>query len=227
MSQLFDIQAILITVMDYPMSYVECIGTLFGLLTVYWAARANIWTWPAGIVNEIFFFAIFFQVQLYANMLLQVIFFITTLYGWYIWKTARNSKNGPLCVTFLTIRKTLIIAALIALCSAFFGYLVAHLHVLLPHAFPQEAAHPYADATVMSISIAATILLARKKVQSWLLWIINNIICIALYLMQGIYFIAIEYIIFLLIASFGLYQWQKLAKQANAHPATYTPHLHT
>lgn len=214
MDYLFSINTIMLTVMGYPLSYAEFIGTLFGLLSVFWASRTNILTWPAGIANEIFFFAVFFQVQLYANMLLQAIFFVATLYGWYSWKTLNNAPHKKQHITSLSHRQLAIIILLIVGTSILLGMFMSQLHTLLPNLFPDPAAAPYTDATIMMISIAATLLLARKKLQSWLLWIINNIICIILYFTQGIYFIAIEYIIFLFIASYGLYQWKNIAKAA-------------
>ena len=60
-----EIENIAFKILDYPVSYVELIGTLFGLASVYFASRANILTWGTGIVNEIFLFILFFQVQLY------------------------------------------------------------------------------------------------------------------------------------------------------------------
>lgn len=212
MNFLFDINAVMLTVLNYPLSYAEFLGTLFGLLTVILAARANIWTWPTGIINELFFFIIFFQIQLYANMLLQVIFFITTLYGWYNWSKFSTSKSN-LQITSLPFSYMAYIIIFILITSVILAIFIGQLHNLLPSYFTKPAAYPYADAIIMMISIMATLLLAQKKLQSWLLWIINDIICIALYFTQGIYFIAIEYIIFLMIACCGLYHWHKITKQ--------------
>ena len=82
----FDINNIAFEITGYQVSYLEMIGTSFGLLSVYFASRANILTWTTGIINELFLFILFFQVQLYADMFLQVYFFVVTLYGWYNWK---------------------------------------------------------------------------------------------------------------------------------------------
>jgi len=70
----FDINNIAFTVLNYPISYVELIGTLFGFISVYLAAKANILTWSTGIINELFLFIMFFQIQLYADMFLQIYF---------------------------------------------------------------------------------------------------------------------------------------------------------
>src|ERR1700744_5826799 len=81
----FDISDTAFSIINYPISYVELIGTIFGLISVYFASKANILTWSTGIINEIFLFILFFQVYLYADMFLQVYFFIVTIYGWYNW----------------------------------------------------------------------------------------------------------------------------------------------
>ena len=75
---LFDINNIAYEIIGYQISYVELIGTLFGLISVYLATKTNILTWATGIINELFLFILFFQVQLYADMFLQVFFFVVT-----------------------------------------------------------------------------------------------------------------------------------------------------
>ena len=90
---LFDINNIANEIIVYQISYVELIGTLFGLISVYLATKTNILTWATGIINELFLFILFFQVQLYADMFLQVFFFVVTLYGWYNWKEIPK-ENG-------------------------------------------------------------------------------------------------------------------------------------
>src|SRR4051794_32655767 len=91
--QFFQIENIAFHVMGYPLSYIELIGTLFGLISVYYASKADILTWPTGIINEVFLFVLFYQVQLYADMFLQIYFLIVTVFGWYKWKS--NTANVP------------------------------------------------------------------------------------------------------------------------------------
>jgi nicotinamide mononucleotide transporter len=206
---MFDIQNIFIEILGYPLSYAELIGTVFGLLCVYWASRENILTWPSGIVNELFLFVIFFQVQLYANMFLQVIFFFSSIYGWYRWKYGEEESK----VTRMRPKGLLFTVLIIIAGTVLTGYLIGNIHIALPEYFKEASAFPYTDSFVMVISIVATILLAKKKFENWALWVINNVVCIVLYYLQGIYFIALEYLVLLFIASYGLYNWYK--KQAN------------
>lgn len=205
----FDINNIAFSVLGYSVSYVELIGTLFGLISVYYASRANILTWPTGIVNEFFLFLLFFQVQLYADMFLQVYFFIVTVYGWYNWKTNTIEKK----ITALTSRSRLLIAALVIAGTIVFGYLFRNIHILLPAYFATPASYPFADSLIMVLSIIATILLAKKKIENWVLWITADVICVALYFKKQINFLALEYLVFLGLASYGLYHWNQQLKK--------------
>jgi len=75
------IENICCTLLGYSLSYVELVGTVTGLVSVWLAARANILTWPVGIINVLAFFILFYQVRLYSDMALQVYFLATTIYG--------------------------------------------------------------------------------------------------------------------------------------------------
>jgi nicotinamide mononucleotide transporter len=208
MMHLFDIKSIAFSVLNYPVSYVELIGTLFGLISVYYASRANILTWPTGIINELFLFILFFQVQLYADMFLQVYFFIVTIYGWYNWRMNKVEKK----VSFTSFLGRMMLIAAMIMGTIAFGYLFRNIHTLLPAYFATAASYPFADSFIMVSSILATILLARKKIENWVLWIIGDVVCVVLYFKKQVYFLSLEYLVFLGLASYGLYHWNQKLK---------------
>ena len=201
----FDINNIAFEVPGYPISYVELIGALFGLISVYFASRANILTWATGIVNELFLFILFFQVQLYADMFLQVYFFGITLYGWYNWKYKPEHKS----ITSTTLNSKILILACILIGTALSGFLFSNIHLYLPDYFKTEASFPYVDSFIMILSIIATVLLAQKKIETWYLWILVDLVSMVLFYKKGIAFLALEYFIFLGLASYGLFNWKK------------------
>lgn len=203
--QFFNIECTFIELWGYPVSYVEFIGTLFGLVSVYFASRANILTWPFGIINEIFLFILFFQVQLYADMFLQVYFFVVTLYGWYNWKSRSNSAQ----ISEMKLKYRLIIFAFTVIATIISGYLFSNIHLYLPVYFKIAASYPLADSFIMASSIVATVLLARKKIETWILWIAVDITAVIIYYQKEIYFLALEYFVFLGMACYGLYNWNK------------------
>lgn len=204
----FDINNIAFELIGYPISFVELIGTLFGLISVYLASRANILTWATGIINEVFLFILFFQVQLYADMLLQVYFFVVTLFGWYNWKH-KPKQNSIYTIDFkvkVWILVTIIIGTIVA------GFFFANIHLYLPQYFKTEASFPFADSFVMILSIIATVLLAQKKIETWYLWIVVDVVCVFLFFKKGIVFLGIEYLVFLGLATYGLLNWKKEMK---------------
>lgn len=199
------IDCIALTILGSPISYLEVIATLFGLLSVFYAARGNILTWPTGIVNECGFFLLFYQVHLYADMFLQVVFFIVTLYGWHQWKLEKTEK----CLNSLELKIFASLALITVMTSFVLGQIIIQLHNFQPSLFSTPAEHPFFDSYVAAASICAIILLARRTIESWIFWIAVDIICIGLFVSQEIYLVAVEYFIFLMMAIFGLYSWRK------------------
>jgi len=205
-----DIHHIAFTIMGYSLSYIELLATLSGLISVYYASRGNVLTWPTGIINEIALAILFYQVQLYADMFLQVYFFIVTIFGWYHWKS--NTADVP--ITRLSAKgvQRYIISLIIG--TVILGTVIKQLHVWLPVYFTVPAAYPYADSFVTVASILATMLLAKKQLENWVFWIVVDVISVILYLVKGINFLSLEYVLFLGLASWGLWQWRKKVRYA-------------
>lgn len=201
----FEIKNIAFQIWNYPISYVEFIGTLFGLVSVYFASRANILTWGTGIINEVFLFILFFHVQLYADMFLQVYFFLVTIYGWFNW----NSKTRDNKISELNSVKRIFLAIFILFGTSVSSMFFTNIHLYLPTYFKIQAAYPFTDSFIMISSMVATILLAKKKIENWYLWIVIDLVCIVLYFKKGIYVLSFEYLLFLALALNGLYHWKK------------------
>lgn len=207
LNQIFSLDWVAFNVLDYPLSYIELIGTITGLISVLLAAKPHVLTWPIGLLNVVAFFAIFFQIALYSDMLLQVYFFIVSIYGWVNWKSRNEQESFS---EVLTNKQRTIYAGINLVGIVILGVLMTKIHTLLPNLFSQEASFPFMDAFTTVLSITATILLAKRKLESWVLWIIIDVVCIGMYFKKGIPFIAIEYTLFLIIATFGFFKWKKL-----------------
>lgn len=202
---LFDIKHIAFSVLGYELSYVELIGTVFGLVSVWLAAKSHILTWPTGIVNEAAFFLLFYQVQLYSDMYLQVYFFGVTLYGWHYWK----KEDGKSQIRKLSVRWRQILLVVLLILTGLSGWYISRIHLYFPELFTQPAAYPYWDAFTTVSSIIATILLSRKIIETWVLWIAVDVVSVILYFLKGIHFVAIEYVVFLVICITGFVNWSK------------------
>lgn len=203
----------MLTVFDYPISYIEFTGTCFGLLSVWLATKANIHTWTIGILNVIAFSIFYYQIQLYSDMFLQVFFLATSLLGIWQWLKKKPLKNDKK-ITYLKLKSQILIASSAILFTFVLGYLMARIHLYFPDYFQQAASFPYPDALTTVLSIFATFLMAYKRVECWVLWIIVDVICIILYYQKGVIFISLEYVVFLVMASIGLFQWLKSIQYA-------------
>ena len=217
LTALFSINTVIYTILDYPLTLVELFGTVFGLWSVILAARASIWNYPIGIINIIFFFATFYQVQLYADMTLQVYFLLISIYGWWMWANPRPTQmdaQQELKITRNTWQVNLGIGVAIVVGAGVLGVFFANVHQLLPALFPAPAAYPYADSLVMTMSIAAMYLLSIKKWENWLIWVAVDTCSIGLFYAKGIKLIALEYVVFWAIAAYGGYRWwQQMQKE--------------
>ena len=212
--QIFDINTVFVTLWGYQMSYLEFIGTVFNLWCVWLAAKAKIATWPIGIVGIVFYIFLFYQIQLYSDLFEQFYFLVMSFYGWWVWtKIGKQKKKDSWGVTFNTKKGNVITVTAVVVGTFALYFLTTRLNILFPATFSLPASYPFLDAFTTVMSFAATILLAKKIVESWYLWILVDVIGIWLYYVKGVKFISLEYAIFLIIASYGLFDWLRILKK--------------
>ncbi len=200
------------TIIGYQMSYVEFFGTVLNLLSVWLVSRRSILTWPVGIVAVVLFGILFYQLELYSDVVEQIYFIVTGIYGWIAWMrlTGRTASSS----TAIDIER--LSRSAVAWCLGFvavgglaMGALMANIHQLLPRIFDQPAAYPYVDAITTVMSFAAQLLMAHRKVESWVLWIVVDVIGIWLYHARGVDFISLLYVVFLVLALKGFWDWSR------------------
>lgn len=207
----WDVNSVFFNCLNYPVSYLEFTGTVFGFLSVWLATKNNILTWPTGIVNVVCLFSLFYQIQLYPDMFLQIYFFVIIVFGWLHW--SKGNIISPL--KNLNQKTSAGLLFLIILFSILSGYFFSNIHTVFPTFFSKPSSFPYADSTVLICSIIANALLAKRYVENWLLWIIVNVICIFLYLKKEMLLLTIEYILFLILAIKGFWDWKLITSKQN------------
>lgn len=213
-SRFFSVDQVALTVLGYPLSYIELFGTIFNLLSVILVARSNILTWPVGLVGVALFLALFYQINLYADTFEQIYYLFASIYGWWIW--ARDERIDPSLAQPLSWSRRRELGPWIAVTILFslgLGYATSNLHIWLPALFPEPASFAYLDALTTIMSFVATILMARKRIECWVYWIIVDVIGIGLYYAKDVKFIALLYVIFLALAVAGLIAWRQKARQ--------------
>jgi nicotinamide mononucleotide transporter len=192
------------------MDFLEFLGLVFGLLTVWYLIKQNILTWPAGIIYVLISFVIFWKIQLYGDFITHIFFLVLNIYGWYYWLFGRKDNEKDLPVTKFSLKKNVIIIAFTGVGVLIFGYFLEQLPNMINGLEP--AALPYWDATTSILSVTGMWLTTRKKIENWYYWLIVNVLATGIYLYKGIYFYAFLYFVYIFLVASGLYEWRKSMK---------------
>ena len=207
MLQFFSVDTIAFTIFNYPMSYIELLGTVFNLWSVWLIAKKKMLTWPTGIIGVILFMILFYQIQLYSDALEQIYYLGVSIYGWYAWSKVKKDNNISVKFSHPRVIILFIIGTLIL--SGAIGLFMSHIHIYWPKLFPEPASFPYWDALTTMMSFTAMWLMTLRRKESWIYWIIVDIIAVILYSVKDIKLVAILYFIFLCLASNGFRLWLK------------------
>jgi len=182
----------------------EALGFITGALCVWLLARQNIWNWPIGIANNLFYVVVFLNSGLYADSVLQVIYAGLAVYGWWTWMR-KESQEEELPVARTSSRTWLWLTPATALAAVVLWLALSKF---------TDSIVPGWDALTTAISLAATWGQCRKLLESWYLWILVDLIYIPLYVYKGLRLTAILYLVFLLLCIGGLRAWRKALRGA-------------
>jgi nicotinamide mononucleotide transporter len=212
MLSFFDINNIFFEALGYKMSHLECWATVSGGVAVWLSARENVWSWVIGLLNVVLAFVLFYQIQLYPDMFLQVFFFITNIIGWWQWKfptiDQANQKN-ELSISRLSLKEWIWVIVLGIFFTGLMGTFAGNLSNWLPTFFSKPSAFPYLDSFTTVMSILATAMLIRKKVEAWFVWLFVDVISTYMYFIKDVKLYSLLYLIFCFIAVFGTANWVK------------------
>ncbi|ADM97573.1 nicotinamide riboside transporter PnuC [Dickeya dadantii] len=217
----------------YDLSWVEALGTLSGLVCIWLASLERTANYLFGLINVSLFALIFFQIQLYASLLLQIFFIAANVYGWYAWSRIADEQEAELRVRWLSRRQALwwgagcVIATVLMsrYIDPFFALLsriavtlmqAVGLDVTMPTLQPD--AFPFWDSAMTVLSVAAMLLMTRKYVENWLLWVVIDIISVVIFAYQGVYVMSLQYMVLTLIALNGSWLWIKGARDNHSRP---------
>jgi len=206
---IFNIDTIFFKILNYPMSYLEFFGTIFYLLSVWLIAQKNMLTWPFGLISVILYAILFYQIQLYSDTIEQIYYFGACIYGWIYWEKSTEKENELYDFRYSSIQNILILTGITVVLSLLLTIFMKDIHNLFPKIFPVPASYPFFDALTTIMSFIAMFLMAQKRIESWVYWIIVDIVGIILYYIKEVKFISFLYVILLLIAVCGYIKWHR------------------
>lgn len=183
-------------------SLVEIIGFIAGIAGVWLTMKVSVWNFPIGLVNVIASLILFYRTQLYSDTFQQVVLTVLLLYGWYKWTLGnrKNSTHEELKVTTSSLQLLIVLLIIASIGSASTGYLFKKY---------TDASYPYWDATGTTLSLIGQWMIAKKKIENWLLWILVNILYVGIYYFKHLHLFMILYAVFLAMAVAGYYEWKK------------------
>lgn len=178
----------------------EVLAVLLGILSVWYAKKENILVFPTGIFSTALYVYICFKFALYGDVIINVYYTLMSVYGWFMWH--RKIEGNSIEITQSTI-KDMMWALVIFVTTAAFVILV----YLYFERFNRIT--DYFDTFTTGVFFAAMWLMANKKIEHWLFWIVGNIISIPLYFVKGLGFSGLQFTIFLILAIQGYFEWKK------------------
>lgn len=195
-----------------PVTWAELVGDVTGALCVWLVARQHLWNWPIGLANNAFFFLLFWESKLYGDAVLQVVFAALAVYGWWTWARGDVRQHAPLPVRRTRRDEWLVLASLTLVATVLAAtWLARH----------TDSPVPLWDASVLTLSLAATYGQTRKLLESWWLWIAVDVLSVPLYVVRSLYPTAVLYVVFLVLCVLGLRAWSRelASAPAAAEPA--------
>ncbi len=180
----------------------EIIAVIFGFLSVLFSKRNNIWVYPTGMVSTLIFVYLLLKWGLLGDMMINGYYFIMSIYGWYIWtRKVDESHHTPISYTTLKEKK---ISIVIFVSTLLFVYVIYQL-------FDKWTSWTaYVDTVTTAIFFVGMWLMAKRKVENWIYWIVGDIISVPLYFYKGLTFTSFQYLVFTVIAVQGYFAWRKL-----------------
>jgi nicotinamide mononucleotide transporter len=179
----------------------EFIAVLFGIASVMLSRLENIWVYPTGIVNTTIYIYLSVIAGLYAEAGVNFYYTVMSVVGWVLWAQKRGSEK-VLHITRSNQREWFIALAFFSLCWAVLFFVLKKF---------TDSTVPVADGFASAAAYTGMWLMARKKLENWLWWIVTNIASIPLYFIKGFVFTSFQYLVFLVLAILGYIEWRRRA----------------
>jgi nicotinamide mononucleotide transporter len=186
--------------------WLEPVAVATGIIAVYLQVRQNVWNWPVALINVALYFVVFRDSKLYADMGLQAIYFLLSLYGWYEWLYG-GEKKTELKVSRGTPRMAVTLIAIGIAGVAVLGTIFARY---------TDAALPYLDSATATTSLIAQWMITRKILENWLVWIAVDVVYVGMFIFKHLRLTAGLYAVFLVLATMGYLQWRRSYREEQA-----------
>ena len=197
----------------------EFTATFFGLLSVYFSIRKNIWVYPTGIVSTALYVYILFKFGLLGDMLINFYYTVMSVYGWVLW--ARSSDDHVHVEVSRTTRREWLLCSLLFVISLILVTAVYYYKPLLDTQLSAEKVilgldhldwANWLDVFTTAIFLVGMWLMAKRRIENWIFWIVGDLICIPMMLHKGLGITSVQYLVFTVMAIIGYREWYRSLK---------------
>lgn len=179
----------------------EISAVVFGLLSVWFSKNNNILVFPTGMISTFIFIYLLYKSVLLGDMMINSYYFIMSIYGWYVW--TREENNSITLISRINAKEKNI-------CILIFIFSLIFVYSIYVYFDKWNSLTAYIDNLSTAIFFVGMWLMAKRKIENWIFWIIGDIISVPLYFYKGLTFTSLQYLIFTFIAIAGYYSWKKI-----------------
>lgn len=194
----------------------EVIATLFGLLSVFFSIKKNIWVYPTGIISTVLYVYILFKFGLLGDMMINFYYTVMSIYGWFLW--SKSSKDHIHVEVSWATKKEWIFASILFVISLLLVTLVYYYKPFIDNQFSMENVQlglyhldwaNWLDVIVTAIFLVGMWLMAKRKIENWIFWIVGDIVCVPMMIYKGLGITSIQFLVFTAMAVIGFIEWKK------------------
>ena len=194
----------------------EVIATVFGLLSVYFSIKKNIWVYPTGIITRVLFIYIMFVFGLLGDMLINVYYTVMSIYGWILW--SKSSEDHIHVEVKKASKNDWNFGSALFFGSLLFVGLIYYFKPFIDNQFSMEGVKlglyhldwaNYTDIVTTSLFLVGMYFMAKRNLENWIFWIVADIVCVPMMLYKGLGFTSLQYLIFTAMAIIGYLEWKK------------------
>lgn len=194
----------------------EIIATLFGLLSVFFSIKKNIWVYPTGIISTVLYVYILYKFGLLGDMMINFYYTVMSIYGWFLW--SKSSKDHIHVEVSWATKKEWIFASILFVISLLLVTLVYYYKPFIDNHFSMDKIQlglyhldwaNWLDILTTAIFLVGMWLMAKRKIENWIFWIIGDIICVPMMIYKGLGITSIQFFVFTAMAIIGYIEWKK------------------
>ncbi|PJJ09634.1 nicotinamide mononucleotide transporter [Flavobacterium sp. 1] len=188
----------------YPVHevYLELIAVFFGLCSVWYAKKDNILVFPTGLISTSIYAYLLWQWSLLGDSMINVYYFIMSIYGWYHW-TRKKDNIDEFPISTMNGKERVIAVIIFTLTIVFVVVIYLYFNKFTNW-------YSYLDTLLTAIFFVGMWLMAKRKIENWIFWIAGDLLSIPLYFAKGYTFTSFQYTVFTIIAVYGFLEWKKI-----------------